>query len=73
MGITIRPRYFTDSRLRTRICSSFRYLHGLVGAGVLACGCLGHRLAQRILSRPDRDTVYADRRYPQRFGYHGST
>ena len=49
------------------------YLHGLVGAGVPACGYLGHKLAQRILSRPNRDTVFADRRYPQRFGYHGST
>ena len=49
------------------------YLHGLVGAGVPACGYLGHKLAQRILSRPNRDTVFADRRYPQRFGYRGST
>ena len=48
------------------------YLHGLVGAGVPACGYLGHKLAQRILSRPNRDTVFADRRYPQRFGYRGS-
>ena len=36
-------------------------------------GYLGHKLAQRILSRPNRDTVFADRRYPQRFGYRGST
>ena len=49
------------------------YLHGLVGAGVPACGYLGYKLAQRILSRPNRDTVFADRRYPRRFGYHGST
>ena len=49
------------------------YLHGLVGAGVPACGYLGHKLAQRILSRPNRDTVFADRHYPQRFGYRGST
>ena len=47
-------------------------LHGLAGAGVPACGYLGHKLAQRIPSRPNRDTVFADRRYPQRFGYHGS-
>ena len=47
-------------------------LHALVGAGVPACGYLGHELAQRILSRPNRDTVFTDRHCPQRFGYHGS-
>ena len=26
-----------------------------------------------FLSRPNRDTVFADRRYAQRLGYHGST
>ena len=49
------------------------YLHGLNGAGVPASGYLAHKLAQRILSRPNRDTVFADRHYPQRFGYRGST
>jgi glycine/D-amino acid oxidase-like deaminating enzyme len=49
------------------------YLIGLNGAGVPACGYLGHKLALRMLSRPNEETVFADRPYPGRPGYTGST
>jgi len=48
------------------------YLHGLNGAGVPACGYLGHKLAQRILGHSDGDSVFADRLYPKRTGYRGN-
>jgi glycine/D-amino acid oxidase-like deaminating enzyme len=49
------------------------YLLGLNGAGVPAAGYLGHKLAQRILGTPNRDTVFADRPYPSFPGYTGSS
>ena len=48
------------------------YLLGLNGAGVPAAGYLGHKLAQRILGTPNKDTVFADRPYPTYPGYTGS-
>ncbi len=48
------------------------YLIGLNGAGVPAAGYLGTILARRILGRPNRESVFADRPYPTRPGYTGS-
>jgi len=48
------------------------YLMGLNGAGVPAAAYLGHKLAQRILDKPNRESVFADRPFPSRTGYTGS-
>ncbi len=52
--------------------NGIHYLIGLNGAGVPASGYLGHKLAQRILGKPNRDTVFADREFPSKPGYSGT-
>lgn len=49
------------------------YLIGLNGAGVPGSGYLGQKLAQRILGGANRETVFADRPYPTKPGYTGSS
>ena len=52
--------------------NGMHYLHGLNGAGIPACGYLGHKLAMRMLNSTAGDTVFADRHYPHRLGYKGN-
>ena len=48
------------------------YQIGMVGTGVPATGYLGWKLANRILGKPEGETVFADRHYPTRPFYTGN-
>lgn len=60
------PHLGTDSE------SGAHYLLGLVGTGVPSSGYFGWKLANRILGKPDSETIFADRPFPTRPFYTGN-
>ena len=52
--------------------TGIHYQVGMVGTGVPATGYLGWKLANRILGKPEGETVFADRPYPTRPFYNGN-
>lgn len=60
------PHLGTDSN------SGAHYLLGLVGTGVPSSGYFGWKLANRILGKPEGETIFADRPFPTRPFYTGN-
>jgi len=61
-----RPHIGTDAK------TGVHYQIGMVGTGVPLCGYLGWKLANRILGKPEGETVFADRPFPTRPFYNGN-